>query len=40
VFNAKRLLTPSQNTGNVAFEDAESLEDAIQRLSSTMDGEG
>lgn len=32
VFNAKRLLTPSANTGSVAFEEANSLEDAIQRL--------
>jgi hypothetical protein len=32
IFNAKRLLTPAQNTGNVAFDDAESLEEAIARL--------
>lgn len=32
VFNAKRLLTPSQNTGAVAFEEAETLDDALARL--------
>jgi anti-anti-sigma factor len=32
IFDAKRLLTPAQNTGNVAFEDAQTLEDAIARL--------
>ena len=32
VFNAKRLLTPSQYTGNVAFEVAETLADALERL--------
>lgn len=33
VFNAKRLLTPSYHTGNVAFEDADTLGDALARLS-------
>ena len=32
VFNAKRLLTPSQNTGSVTFEEAETLNDALARL--------
>lgn len=32
VFSAKKLLTPSQATGAVAFEEAESLPDAIARL--------
>jgi anti-anti-sigma factor len=32
VFNAKRLLTPAVNTGNVAFEEAPTLADAINRL--------
>ena len=34
VFNAKRLLTPGANTGNVAFEEAKSLAEAIERLNS------
>jgi len=32
VFNAKRLLTPSQYTGNVAFELADTLADALEKL--------
>ncbi len=32
VFNAKRLLTPGATTGNVAFEEAESLSEAIERM--------
>jgi anti-anti-sigma factor len=32
VFNAKRLLTPSQHTGNVAFEAADSLTAALGRF--------
>jgi len=32
IFSAKRLLTPSQNTGNVAFEDAATLDEALARL--------
>jgi anti-anti-sigma factor len=32
IFNAKRLLTPSQSTGNVAFEEAEGLAEAVERL--------
>ena len=35
VFNAKRLLTRSQNTGNVAFEEADSLDDALARLAQS-----
>lgn len=35
VFNAKRLLSPSYY-GSVAFEEAETLEDAMQRLSEPM----
>ena len=38
VFNAKRLLTPAANTGNVAFEESETLEEAIQRLASPPEG--
>lgn len=34
IFNAKRLLTPSQSTGSVAFEEAETRAEAIQRLNS------
>lgn len=34
IFNAKRLLSPSATTGNVAFEDAPALADAIKRLES------
>ena len=32
IFNAKRLLSPGAQTGNVAFEEAETLADAIERL--------
>ena len=32
VFNAKRLLSPGAQTGNVAFEEADTLADAIERL--------
>lgn len=32
IFNAKRLLTPSQNTGNVAFDDADTREAAVAAL--------
>jgi anti-anti-sigma factor len=32
IFNAKRLLTPSSSTGSVAFEEAETLAEAIRRL--------
>ena len=32
IFSAKRLLTPSQNTGNVAFDDAGTLAEALARL--------
>lgn len=32
IFNAKRLLTPSQNTGSVAFEDTDTLAHAIETL--------
>jgi anti-anti-sigma factor len=35
VFNAKRLLTPGANTGNVAFEEADTLADAIARVNQT-----
>jgi anti-anti-sigma factor len=35
IFNAKRLLTPSQSTGSVAFEEAGKLADAIERLRQT-----
>lgn len=35
VFNAKRLLTPSHHTGNVAFEEASTLADAIARLTQS-----
>jgi anti-anti-sigma factor len=35
VFNAKRLLSPSYY-GSVAFEEADTLEDALQRLSEPM----
>jgi anti-anti-sigma factor len=38
MFHAKRLLTPSLSTGSVAFEEAETLEDAIQLLTATPDG--
>ena len=34
VFRAKRLLTVSPQSGNVAFESAESLQEAIDLLSS------
>lgn len=34
IFSAKRLLTPSQNTGNVAFDDAPTLADAVAKLNS------
>ena len=34
IFNAKRLLSPSAATGSVAFEDAPSLADAINRFES------
>jgi anti-anti-sigma factor len=32
VFNAKRLLSPGAQTGNVAFEDADTLAAAIERV--------
>ena len=32
VFSAKRLLSPSPHTGNVAFEEADTLKDAFARL--------
>lgn len=31
IFGAKRLLTPSQSTGSVAFEEAATLQEAIER---------
>lgn len=34
VFNAKRLLTPAANTGNVAFEEVDTLEQALERLTA------
>jgi stage II sporulation protein AA (anti-sigma F factor antagonist) len=34
VFSAKRLLTPSQHTGNVAFEVTDSLADALEKLAA------
>ena len=33
IFTAKRLLQPSQHNGNVAFECADSLEEALEMLS-------
>ena len=33
IFTAKRLLRPSQHNGNVAFECADSLEEALEMLS-------
>lgn len=38
VFNAKRLLTPSHSTGSVAFEEADSLSEAIARFKDTTKG--
>jgi anti-anti-sigma factor len=35
VFNAKRLLSPGAQTGNVAFEEAETLALAIERMHQT-----
>ena len=34
VFSAKRLLTPSPQTGSVAFEEADTLADALARLAA------
>ena len=34
VFSAKRLLTPSQHTGNVAFEVADTLQDALEAFAT------
>ncbi|MFV1964666.1 MAG: STAS domain-containing protein [Pirellulaceae bacterium] len=34
VFAAKRLLTPSQHTGNVAFEVVDTLHDALEAFAS------
>ena len=38
VFNAKRLLSPSQQTGSVAFEYTETLQEAMERLSAKEKG--
>jgi hypothetical protein len=35
VFSAKRLLVRSKNNGNVAFESAATLEDALAMLATT-----
>jgi hypothetical protein len=35
ILTAKRLLQPSQHNGNVAFECADSLEEALEMLSPT-----
>ena len=40
LFNAKRLLTRSPNSGKIAFEGAETLQDAIEMLSSPLVSQG
>ena len=39
VLHAKRLLSPSQQTGNVAFEAVETLEDAVNLLNAAAEAE-